>query len=211
MTPLGLSSTARFVSHCREQVVLSLGPGLGPGHGWMGCMVVYGTFHSAPEQGQGPTPIVPHCSDPSPGHSQCNYTALRFMFRFFQQVYLVTYVEVLIYIVCCTESLLFVSQWLRLIHTKRQSESEHVVWMIPGYCYHYHNHRTMSQHIQIISITVGYFSEGRFLSWSDMTIVYCRMVQDFCISLKVLYTYLCMSYCCQILGYSRCAKYCSIL
>ena len=39
-----------------------------------------GTFHTAPEQAQGPTPIVPHCSGSGPGacpdtaHSQCDYT-----------------------------------------------------------------------------------------------------------------------------------------
>ena len=32
----------------------------------MGCMVLCRTFHIAPEQGQGPTPIVPHCSSPGP-------------------------------------------------------------------------------------------------------------------------------------------------
>ena len=37
-------------------------------------------FHTAPEQEQGPIPIVPHCSGSSPapcpgtGHSQCDYT-----------------------------------------------------------------------------------------------------------------------------------------
>ena len=34
-----------------------------PRHGQMGCMVLRRTFHTAPEQEQGPTPIVPHCSD----------------------------------------------------------------------------------------------------------------------------------------------------
>ena len=61
---------------------LSLGPrqGQGPRHGGMGCIVLCGTFHTAPEQGQGLTPIVPHCSGsgpspcPSTGHSQCDYT-----------------------------------------------------------------------------------------------------------------------------------------
>ena len=43
----------------------------------MGCS---GTFLAAPEQGQGLTPIVPHCSGSGPGpcpgtgHSQCDYT-----------------------------------------------------------------------------------------------------------------------------------------
>ena len=43
-------------------------------------MVLCRTFHTATEQGQGPTPIVPHCSGsgpgpcPSTGHSQCDYT-----------------------------------------------------------------------------------------------------------------------------------------
>ena len=38
------------------------------------------TFHTTPEQGQGPTPIVPHCCGSSPslypgtGHSQFDYT-----------------------------------------------------------------------------------------------------------------------------------------
>ena len=38
------------------------------------------TFHTVPEQGQGPTPIVAHCSGTSPcpgnGHSQCGYTMI---------------------------------------------------------------------------------------------------------------------------------------
>ena len=34
-----------------------LGPGLGQGQGRMGCMVLIRTFHTAPEQGQGRTPI----------------------------------------------------------------------------------------------------------------------------------------------------------
>ena len=61
-----------------------LSPGLGqepgPRHGQMGCMVICRTFHTAPEQEQGVTPIVPHCSDSgsglglSTGHSQCDYT-----------------------------------------------------------------------------------------------------------------------------------------
>ena len=46
----------------------------------MGCMVLCRTFHTTPEQGQGPTPIVPHCSGSSPcscpgtGHRRCDYT-----------------------------------------------------------------------------------------------------------------------------------------
>ena len=46
----------------------------------MGCMVLYRTFHTAPEQGQGLTPIVPYYSGSGPvscpgtGHSQCDYT-----------------------------------------------------------------------------------------------------------------------------------------
>ena len=46
----------------------------------MCCMVLCRTFHAAPEQGQGLTPIVPHCSgsgsSPCLGteHSQCDYT-----------------------------------------------------------------------------------------------------------------------------------------
>ena len=46
----------------------------------MGCMVLCRAFHTAPKQGQGPTPIVRHCSssDPGPcpgtGHSPCDYT-----------------------------------------------------------------------------------------------------------------------------------------
>ena len=45
----------------------------------MGCMVLCRTFYTAPEQGPGPTPIVPHCSGYGPGpslgigHSQCDY------------------------------------------------------------------------------------------------------------------------------------------
>ena len=45
-----------------------------------GCVVLCRTFHTTPEQGQGPTCIVPNCSGscPSPcpgtGHSQCDYT-----------------------------------------------------------------------------------------------------------------------------------------
>ena len=54
----------------------------GPRHVWMGCMVLCITFHIAPEQGQGLTLIVPHCSGsgagpcscPGTGHSQCDYT-----------------------------------------------------------------------------------------------------------------------------------------
>ena len=38
---------------------LSPGPGQGPGYGGMGCMVSCRTFHTALEQGQGPTSIVP--------------------------------------------------------------------------------------------------------------------------------------------------------
>ena len=43
-----------------------------------GCVVLCRTFHIAPEQGQGPTPIVPHCSGPCPGtgHNQCDYTVI---------------------------------------------------------------------------------------------------------------------------------------
>ena len=43
-------------------------------------MVLCRTFHIAPEQGQGLTLIVPHCSGscpcpcPGTGHSQCDYT-----------------------------------------------------------------------------------------------------------------------------------------
>ena len=46
----------------------------------MGCIVLCRTFHTAPVQGQGLAPIVPHCSDsgpgpcPSTGHNQCDYT-----------------------------------------------------------------------------------------------------------------------------------------
>ena len=49
----------------------------------MGCMVLCRAFHTAPEQGQGLTPIAPHYSgsnlDPCPGtgHSQCDYTSMR--------------------------------------------------------------------------------------------------------------------------------------
>ena len=38
---------------------LSPGPGQGPGYRGMGCMVLFRTFHTALEQGQGSTPIVP--------------------------------------------------------------------------------------------------------------------------------------------------------
>ena len=39
-------------------------PEQGPGlrHGQMGCMILCRPFHTAPEHGQGLTPIVPHCS-----------------------------------------------------------------------------------------------------------------------------------------------------
>ena len=53
---------------------------LRPKHRKMGRMVLCRTFYTAPEQGQGLTPIVPHCSgsgpSPCPGtrHSQCDYT-----------------------------------------------------------------------------------------------------------------------------------------
>ena len=44
----------------------------------MGCMVLSRTFHTAPEQGHGLTPIVLHFSGPGPCpgtvHSQCDYT-----------------------------------------------------------------------------------------------------------------------------------------
>ena len=42
----------------------------------MGCMVLYRTFHTAPEQVQGPTAIVPYYSGSGsgPGHNQCDYT-----------------------------------------------------------------------------------------------------------------------------------------
>ena len=42
----------------------------------MGGMVLCRTFYTAPEQGQGPTPIVPYCSGsgPSTRHSHCDYT-----------------------------------------------------------------------------------------------------------------------------------------
>ena len=42
----------------------------------MVCVDLYGTFHTAPEQGKGPTLIPPYCSDPCPGtgHSQCDDT-----------------------------------------------------------------------------------------------------------------------------------------
>ena len=56
--------------------------GLGPSHGWKGCMLLCRTFHTAPEQGWGLTPVVPHCSGSSPGpcpgtgHNQC-YTTNR--------------------------------------------------------------------------------------------------------------------------------------
>ena len=49
---------------------------MGLRYGRMRCTVLCTTFHTAPEQGQGPTPIAPHCSgsDPSPcpgtGYSQ---------------------------------------------------------------------------------------------------------------------------------------------
>ena len=41
----------------------------------MACMVLCRTFHTAPEQEQGQTFIVPHYSGSGPGtgHSQCNY------------------------------------------------------------------------------------------------------------------------------------------
>ena len=51
-----------------------------PRQGRMGCMVLCRTFHTAPEQRRGPTPIVPHCSGsgssscPGTGHRQCDYT-----------------------------------------------------------------------------------------------------------------------------------------
>ena len=55
------------------------GPGLRHRHiGFMGFFCR--TFHTVPEQGQGPIPIVPHCSGsgsgpcPGPGHSQRDYT-----------------------------------------------------------------------------------------------------------------------------------------
>ena len=43
---------------------MAVGPGLGPGlrHGQMGCIVLCRTFQTAPQQGQRPTPIVPHFS-----------------------------------------------------------------------------------------------------------------------------------------------------
>ena len=58
----------------------SPGPGqeLGLTHGQMSYMVLCRTFDTTPEQGQGLTPIVPHCSGPGPspctGRSQCYYT-----------------------------------------------------------------------------------------------------------------------------------------
>ena len=44
------------------------------------CIVLCRTCHTAPEQGQGPPPIVPNCSGSGPGpcagtgHSQYDYT-----------------------------------------------------------------------------------------------------------------------------------------
>ena len=61
-------------------------PSPGPGqelrsrHEPIGCMVLCRTFHTALEQGQGPTPIVHYCSGcgpctcPGTGHGQCDYT-----------------------------------------------------------------------------------------------------------------------------------------
>ena len=45
-------------------------------------VVWFRNFHTAPEQGQEPTPIVPYCSVSGPGlcpgtgHSQCDYTII---------------------------------------------------------------------------------------------------------------------------------------
>ena len=53
---------------------------LGLTHGQMSYMVLCRTFDTALEQGQGPTPIVPHCSGSGPGacpgtgHSECDCT-----------------------------------------------------------------------------------------------------------------------------------------
>ena len=49
---------------------------MGPRSGQMGCVVLCRNFHTAPEQDQGPTPIVPNCSGSGPcpgaGGSQCD-------------------------------------------------------------------------------------------------------------------------------------------